>query len=339
MKLVVLTSLTMIAFAANSVFCRLALVDTANDALSFTLVRILSGAAILSIFFFRSKEPSKTNLEIKSLLAPLMLFSYALFFSLSYVKIDAGTGALILFASVQLTMMASAYLRGQRLRGYEKIGVLLAICGFVYLLLPGLDIPPLVAATFMIISGVSWGIYSLLGQGESNPIFSTSRNFLFAVPIGVALILVLSLLIIELLVRKNAINQKKANRSPFSDPSLAVHGPGGDLVSGGCPQPLQAGLSSFQLSVRKCQNHRFYKFDRVRGLLRVNLDDSELSISPHPLVFPAVCAKYREWLPPSRGFPSLPLCRWDQRLHRGGCNHRLSRWAVRLGWTQRTALW
>ena len=119
----------------------------------------------------------------------LTLFSYALFFSLSYVNIGAGIGALILFASVQLTMMATAIIRGQKLIGREKIGIILAICGFVYLLLPGLNMPPLIPALLMVVSGVSWGVYSLLGQNGGDPIFNTSRNFVFTIPL-VALLLV-----------------------------------------------------------------------------------------------------------------------------------------------------
>jgi len=125
--------------------------------------------------------------------APARLFSYALFFSLSYVQIDAGTGALILFASVQLTMMTAAFLQGQTLNGQEKIGVMLAVSGFVYLLLPGINMPPPMSAALMAVSGVSWGLYSLLGQGATNPILATSRNFVFTIPLVVLLILIFSI--------------------------------------------------------------------------------------------------------------------------------------------------
>lgn len=187
------TILTMVAFAANSIFCRLALVDEANDPVSFTMVRLFSGALMLFFFFvkYRKLEPVKFNWI--AFLAPAMLFSYALFFSLSYVQIDTGTGALILFASVQLTMMSAAFLRGQTLSRQEKVGVALAVFGFVYLLLPGLHMPPLFSAVLMIISGVSWGIYSLLGQGATHPILSTSRNFVFTVPLVLILYLIYSI--------------------------------------------------------------------------------------------------------------------------------------------------
>jgi drug/metabolite transporter (DMT)-like permease len=179
MKIAFLTALTMVAFAANSIFCRLALVDPANDPISFTILRLFSGAVILSLFMFRAKP----NLSIKRLSAPLMLFSYALFFSLSYVNIDAGTGALILFASVQLTMMAVSLARGERMSQQETMGAIMALGGFIYLVLPGVNTPPLMAAGLMMASGISWGVYSLLGKGNKNPIAATAQNFVFTLPV------------------------------------------------------------------------------------------------------------------------------------------------------------
>ena len=187
-KIISLTIITMVAFAANSIFCRLALVDSANDPVSFTLIRLFSGAVILFFFYvkYRKSEPLRWNKNM--FFAPAMLFSYALFFSLSYVQIDAGTGALILFASVQLTMMTAAFLQGQTLNGQEKIGVMLAVSGFVYLLLPGINMPPPMSAALMAVSGISWGLYSLQGQGATNPILVTSRNFVLTTPLVVLLI-------------------------------------------------------------------------------------------------------------------------------------------------------
>lgn len=187
-KLILLTCLTMISFAANSVFCRLALTDQTNDPISFTLIRLFSGAFILSFFFVKNFKSGPFTFNIKMFLAPAMLFSYALFFSLSYVQIGAGMGALILFASVQLTMMTVALFRGQKLNLVEKIGFSLAAIGFVYLLWPGLHVPPFFPAAMMVLSGISWGAYSLLGQGTADPIMATARNFLFTVPLIIATI-------------------------------------------------------------------------------------------------------------------------------------------------------
>lgn len=180
----------MAAFAANSIFCRLALLDPANDPVSFTLLRLFSGALLLIFFYLKYKHSEPLKLNAKLFLAPLTLFAYALFFSLAYVQLGAGMGALILFASVQLTMMVAAFVQGHRLTRRETIGALLAVSGFIYLLLPGIAMPPVVGAAFMCVSGVSWGVYSLLGQGSKNAIFATARNFLFTVPLVFILALV-----------------------------------------------------------------------------------------------------------------------------------------------------
>ena len=187
LKLIALTTLTMVAFAANSIFCRLALFDSANSPVSFTLLRLFSGTILLLFFFFkvRSSEPIKPN--AKNSLAAITLFAYALFFSLAYVQLNTGTGALILFASVQLTMMVASFVQGHTMNKQETIGIILALSGFIYLLLPGITMPPIVGAAFMCLSGVSWGIYSLLGQGSKNSVFSTARNFLFTLPLIILL--------------------------------------------------------------------------------------------------------------------------------------------------------
>ncbi len=189
-RLITLTALTLIAFAANSVFARLALVDASNDPVSFTLVRLFAGALLLSYIFLKNGKTEPLRLNFKAVFLPLMLFSYAIFFSLSYVEIETGTGALILFASVQLTMMLIAISHGQYLNGIEWGGFLLAFGGLVYLLLPGIGAPPLLAAILMALSGISWGFYSVWGQGAQNPILLTSRNFVLTVPLVVILALI-----------------------------------------------------------------------------------------------------------------------------------------------------
>lgn len=189
LKLFFLTFLTMIAFAANSVLCRLALVDPANDPISFALIRLLSGAVVLALLFIRKKNYESLKPKKNNLLAPLMLFGYAMFFSLSYVQIGAGMGALLLFSSVQLTMMVAVLARGQKLNGKEKTGFIFAAIGFVYLLWPGLHMPPPSATVLMGLSGISWGIYTLVGQGADNPAVATARNFIFTCPLVLLLIL------------------------------------------------------------------------------------------------------------------------------------------------------
>jgi drug/metabolite transporter (DMT)-like permease len=183
----------MVAFASNSILCRLALVDKLNDPISFTLIRLISGAAILLVFFLKYKSSEGFGFDKKTILAPLMLFSYALFFSLSYVQISSGVGALILFTSVQITMIVTALFRGQSLNRNEIVGFSLAAFGFVYLLFPGLHMPPFVASILMVTAGVSWGIYSLLGQGQGNPVYSTARNFVMTLPVAVLLLIYFSI--------------------------------------------------------------------------------------------------------------------------------------------------
>lgn len=180
---VFLISLTLIAFAANSVFCRLALIDLNNSPTSFTLIRLLSGSTILFFFFIKDRKLTPLDFNIKTLSGPLFLFLYALFFSLAYVQIDAGAGALILFATVQITMMSASFLRGQTLSKAEVLGFGLAIFGFLYLMLPGSTAPPLKAAVLMTISGLGWGLYSLLGQTTKHPVLITSRNFVLTTPV------------------------------------------------------------------------------------------------------------------------------------------------------------
>ncbi len=186
-RLVLLTTITMVAFAANSIFCRLALTESTNDPLSFTIVRLASGSMILLLFFLKGLKAGKISFGLKSVLPSLMLFSYAIFFSFSYVQMSAGTGALIVFPTVQFTMLGYALYTGTRLQFYEKLGVVVSLLGLVYLLLPGFDMPPVKASILMALSGISWGVYSLLGKSVANPIYSTAKNFVFTLPLVLSL--------------------------------------------------------------------------------------------------------------------------------------------------------
>jgi drug/metabolite transporter (DMT)-like permease len=186
-RISILTLLTMIAFAGNSLLCRLALRETAIDAASFTGIRLLSGALMLALlaFLFRRDRPGRG-----SWLSALALFAYAAGFSYAYLSLSAGTGALILFAAVQATMIGSALWKGERLRGSQWLGLLLALGGLVGLLLPGLAAPPLIGATLMLLAGIAWGIYSLRGRQGGDPTRVTAGNFLLALPFLLLLSLV-----------------------------------------------------------------------------------------------------------------------------------------------------
>lgn len=186
-----LTSLAMLAFAGNSLLCREALKDTAIDPASFTAIRLVSGALMLWLVV-RLKQGAPSGKGNWS--SALALFVYAAGFSFAYISLSAASGALLLFGAVQATMIGYALWKGERLRGLQTIGVLLAIGGLVGLLLPGLSAPPLKGALLMIGAGIAWGVYSLRGKGAGDPTRVTAGNFMRAVPIT----LVLSLLMIDL---------------------------------------------------------------------------------------------------------------------------------------------
>src|SRR5882672_3427345 len=165
-----LTLFAMLAFASNSLLCRIALKDTAIDAASFTAIRLVSGALILAILLrTRGVRPTAGG----SWPMAAMLFAYAVFFSFAYRDLTAATGALLLFGGVQLTMMGYGLWAGERLRGAKLLGVMVAVAGLIGLLLPGLAAPPPHAAVLMLAAGAAWGVYSLLGRGAGDPIAAT----------------------------------------------------------------------------------------------------------------------------------------------------------------------
>jgi drug/metabolite transporter (DMT)-like permease len=163
----------MAAFAANSVLCRLALATTAIDAATFTAVRVGAGALALWAVV-RLRSPGVSGGSWASAGA---LFLYAAAFSVAYLALTTGTGALLLFGAVQLTMIGWGLARGERLSARQAVGMAAALGGLVYLVLPGLEAPPLGAALVMVASGVGWGVYSLRGRGSTQPAVDTAGNF------------------------------------------------------------------------------------------------------------------------------------------------------------------
>ena len=190
MKTVVLTMLALIAFAGNSILCRLALGDNAIDATSFTAIRLISGIVVLFVILFITKSNVKDDATKGSWKASLMLFIYAITFSYAYISLETGVGALILFGSVQITMILTGIFLGNRLHKIEWLGVITAFVGFVYLVMPGVSAPPLLGFILMAIAGISWGFYTLAGKGSVNPLSDTAYNFLRTLPF---LILILAL--------------------------------------------------------------------------------------------------------------------------------------------------
>lgn len=186
-KTIIYTTLALIAFAANSVICRLALKDGAIDPGMFTSIRLSSGAAVLIALVFLSKnrrhEKSKGSWTSAG-----MLFLYAAAFSYAYVSLETGIGALIAFGVVQITMIASSLISGYKMNGMEWLGILLALAGFLYLLLPGASAPSLSGFILMSLSGIGWGIYSLRGKKSKHPLVDTAYNFLRSLPFLILLI-------------------------------------------------------------------------------------------------------------------------------------------------------
>ena len=186
-----LTALALVCFAANSVLCRLALGAHAIDAASFTAVRLAAGAALLGLLRAGSRRPLPWR---GSIVQPVALFVYAAAFSFAYVSLSAGTGALVLFGAVQLTMILVALRSGERFRPWEAAGLVLAAAGLVYLVLPGVSAPSPFGCAIMAAAGVAWGVYSLRGRGSRDAIADTTRNFLFAAPLAILLAMLLAVL-------------------------------------------------------------------------------------------------------------------------------------------------
>jgi drug/metabolite transporter (DMT)-like permease len=171
----------MLAFAANSLFCRLALGLGAIDAGGFTLVRVAAGAMALWLICLGRGKSGRALLRLDAISA-FALFAYAAGFSWAYRELTAGTGALLLFGAVQTTMIGTGLLRGERPGAAEWLGLLLAVGGLGWLVSPGLTAPPLGAAGLMVFAGVAWGVYSLRGRKLGDPLQKTAANFIWAVP-------------------------------------------------------------------------------------------------------------------------------------------------------------
>jgi drug/metabolite transporter (DMT)-like permease len=206
------TALALVAFAFNSILCRLALRGEEADAAGFTSVRLLSGAVALIVisYLVKGRNPSgnegvssvaHTDLQAMentlptgrvsaSWISAIFLFAYAVCFSFAYLGLTAATGALILFGSVQLTMIAVSIIRGERPPVVEWLGLVVAVGGLVYLVLPGLASPPLTSSLLMAAAGIAWGAYTLRGKGSSDPLGDTTSNFVRSLPFAAIVALI-----------------------------------------------------------------------------------------------------------------------------------------------------
>lgn len=188
MRLVLLTAIAMLAFAANSILCREALANGYIGASTFTMVRIVSGAVVLGLILLTKYRTSNIGGDWMSAVA---LFGYAAGFSYAYISLSAGTGALILFGAVQATMIVYGLWVGERLKVLQVIGVAAAAGGLVWLMLPGVEAPPLLGALLMLVAGISWGVYSLRGRATKEPTVATAGNFIRAAPLAFILFVAL----------------------------------------------------------------------------------------------------------------------------------------------------
>jgi drug/metabolite transporter (DMT)-like permease len=196
-RLFLLTLVAMIAFAGNSLLCRLALKQTTIDAASFTFIRIFSGATALWLIIKTRRKLMVDRTASLSLRqagnwpSALALFAYAAAFSFAYNTLSAGTGALLLFGAVQATMILWGLRKGEWLRARQLVGLAVAMSGLVVLLFPGLSAPPFGGSMLMLGAGMAWGIYSLRGKAEKNPASATAGNFLRAVPLAAIISIIL----------------------------------------------------------------------------------------------------------------------------------------------------
>lgn len=203
LKTFIYTVLALVAFAANSVLCRLALKEGAIDAGTFSVVRLVSGVLVFVALSFilpsssrsegsgNSKSDDNTKL---TMISAAMLFAYAVLFSFAYTQLDTGTGALVLFGSVQITMILMGVTQGHKLTVQEVAGVLLSFGGLAYLMLPSMSqastgLGDLTGYLLMTLSGIAWGVYSILGKRSGNPLKRTALNFYYTMPLVVVLAL------------------------------------------------------------------------------------------------------------------------------------------------------
>lgn len=187
LKTAIAASVTMVAFAFNSLLARAALGPELIDPASYTTVRLLAGAIVL--FALVTIRPGKPETPSSgSWQSALWLFVYAVLLSFAYITLETGVGALILFAAVQGTMIGWGIYSGERPSLLAWIGNVAALAGFIYLVLPGtLNAPDPFGAVLMFFSGVAWGIYSLRGRGAGDPLGTTATNFIYSVPMTLVL--------------------------------------------------------------------------------------------------------------------------------------------------------
>lgn len=180
-----LTAVAMLAFAANSLLCRMALVSTSVSPATFSAVRLVSGAVFLALLITLTRQKQGMQGSWKG---ASYLFIYAAAFSFAYVAMNTSIGALLLFGAVQITMLIEALRKGETFSLPQWTGFSMAVAGLLILFLPGATVPPLIPAILMLCAGVAWGAYSLIGKSASRPLLMTTGNFVRCVPLSLLLL-------------------------------------------------------------------------------------------------------------------------------------------------------
>lgn len=178
-----LTAVALLAFAGNSLLCRLALQGGHADPAAFTLIRLASGAGMLWLVLHVGRRDTRVGGDWRAAFA---LFAYAITFSFAYMGLTAGTGALLAFGAVQASMLLVGFFKGERLGPAQALGLALAVAGLVYMVLPGVEAPAPLDAVLMLTAGVAWGLYSLRGRRSGDPVAATAGNFLRTLPLAMA---------------------------------------------------------------------------------------------------------------------------------------------------------
>ncbi len=176
-----LTTIVMLAFAANSLLCRLALAEGYSDAGSFTLIRLISGAATLIVFLLVTGtwQTEKPTNRFK-VMAGFTLFGYAVLISYAYLNMAAGTGALLLFGAVQLTLLTLHWWQGEQFKTLEIAGILVSILGFAWLMLPSATRPDVWSTLLIVMSGIFWALFTALGKHAPSPSSGITWGFVAA---------------------------------------------------------------------------------------------------------------------------------------------------------------
>ncbi|RKT98720.1 EamA family transporter [Burkholderia sp. Nafp2/4-1b] len=173
----------MLAFAANSLFTRMALQTTPIDPASFMAARLMAGALTLACIVGLQRCKPRTSRS--EWLSAVLLFIYVTAFSFAYRGMDTGAGALVLFASAQLLMIGYGYAKGEKTNLW---GVMLALAGLAVFLVPSDIAPPLDSSILMLVAGLAWGGFSLLGRANGSPVVGTASSFILAAPFALVLL-------------------------------------------------------------------------------------------------------------------------------------------------------